>query len=418
MSQQVGQRCREAYIAIPEVSGNPTLAQQRCLVCNIAVGRLNAKLWFSATQARQRCWFHQHRCWAGLARPMVGLVMPLADVKNVFHLSLQGSVCGYEFFMRHASGLIVDDDFGLYSWVNDALVGRNDPLGFVLFMRTVVRAAVNRISFGSLLGMNILELPARVARKFPALRGWTGKELRERENEEVRSGGFGAGHDYGPLDKVKRIELNEMSERNAATLMLKLGNSSAAQPSDEQDLKILDGMDTAEQDMNVVNYTADITTEVAPESAVQVTSEDGRDATGKGLEMNNQVAKEGDSAKGGMDSAKRSSMEELGARNVDIRVEDKNDVGEKHILEEIESVGQDIYVENISKQINAEIAPMSEVDVTPEKTKGTSDVAPLLNDQIEKEEKNGKAARILVKKRKKEDQSAQILRGEDERVKR
>ncbi|RAL53566.1 hypothetical protein DM860_012181 [Cuscuta australis] len=142
--------------------------------------------------------------------------------------------------------------------------------------------------------------------------------------------------------------------------------------------QILDGMDTAEQDMNVVNYTADITTEVAPESAVQVTSEDGRDATGKGLEINNQVAKEGDSAKGGMDSAKRSSMEELGARNVDIRVEDKNDVGEKHILEEIESVGQDIYVENISKQINAEIAPMSEVDVTPEKTKGTSDVAPLL----------------------------------------
>ncbi|RAL47656.1 hypothetical protein DM860_017632 [Cuscuta australis] len=84
----VGQRCREAYIAVPEVSGNPTLAQQRCLVCNIAVGRLNAKLWFSATQARQRCWLHQHRCWAGLARPMVGLVMPLADVKN-------GQICHF-----------------------------------------------------------------------------------------------------------------------------------------------------------------------------------------------------------------------------------------------------------------------------------------------------------------------------------
>ncbi|RAL49206.1 hypothetical protein DM860_014424 [Cuscuta australis] len=90
VSTPVGQRCREAYIAVPEVSGNPTLAQQRCLVCNIVVGRLNAKLWFSATQARQRCWVHQHRCWAGLARPMVGLVMSLADVKNGFdELSLE-----------------------------------------------------------------------------------------------------------------------------------------------------------------------------------------------------------------------------------------------------------------------------------------------------------------------------------------
>ncbi|VFQ85573.1 unnamed protein product [Cuscuta campestris] len=68
--KKVGQRCRGAYIAVPEVSGNPTVAQQRCLTSNITVGRLNAKPWFSAIQARQRCWFHQHRCWAGLARPM------------------------------------------------------------------------------------------------------------------------------------------------------------------------------------------------------------------------------------------------------------------------------------------------------------------------------------------------------------
>lgn len=79
----------------------------------------------------------------------------------------------------------------------------------------------------------------RVARKFPALQGWTGKELRERENEEVRSGGFGAGHDCGPLDKVKRIELSEMSERNAAPSTLGVGDSSAVHSSDEQDLKVL-----------------------------------------------------------------------------------------------------------------------------------------------------------------------------------
>ncbi|RAL55040.1 hypothetical protein DM860_018102 [Cuscuta australis] len=78
----VGQRCREAYIAVPEVSGNPTLAQQRCLMSNIVVGGLKRQTMFLATQARQRCWLPQHRCWAGLARPMVGLVTPLADVKN------------------------------------------------------------------------------------------------------------------------------------------------------------------------------------------------------------------------------------------------------------------------------------------------------------------------------------------------
>ncbi|VFQ60121.1 unnamed protein product [Cuscuta campestris] len=81
-ASQVGQRCREGYIDVLDVSGNPTLAQQRCLTSNISVGRLSAKPWFSASHARQRCWLHQHRYWGGLARPMVGLVIPLADDKN------------------------------------------------------------------------------------------------------------------------------------------------------------------------------------------------------------------------------------------------------------------------------------------------------------------------------------------------
>ncbi|VFQ79964.1 unnamed protein product [Cuscuta campestris] len=44
---KVGQRCREGYIAVPDVSGNPTLAQQRCLKSNIAVEDLTPNHGFS-----------------------------------------------------------------------------------------------------------------------------------------------------------------------------------------------------------------------------------------------------------------------------------------------------------------------------------------------------------------------------------
>ncbi|VFQ85559.1 unnamed protein product [Cuscuta campestris] len=42
-------------------------------------------------------------------------------------------------------------------------------------------------------------------RMFPAVVGWTAKTLRERENTEVKDGGFGIGHDDGRLGAEQRI---------------------------------------------------------------------------------------------------------------------------------------------------------------------------------------------------------------------
>ncbi|VFQ95730.1 unnamed protein product, partial [Cuscuta campestris] len=68
--RQVGQRCRGAYIAVPEVSGNPTLAQQRCLNSNIAVGRLNAKPCFWLPRPDNAVDYLYIAVGLGLARPM------------------------------------------------------------------------------------------------------------------------------------------------------------------------------------------------------------------------------------------------------------------------------------------------------------------------------------------------------------
>ncbi|VFQ61527.1 unnamed protein product [Cuscuta campestris] len=69
-----------------------------------------------------------------------------------------------------------------------------------------------------------------VPRRFPAIKGWTGKELRERENKEVRGGGFGMGHDNRPLEKGKRILLNEVAVGHPATNGEHVGTSSGKQP--------------------------------------------------------------------------------------------------------------------------------------------------------------------------------------------
>ncbi|VFQ61668.1 unnamed protein product, partial [Cuscuta campestris] len=72
----VGQRCRGAYIAVPEVSGNPTLAQQRCLNSNIAVGRLNAKPCFWLPRPDNAVDYLYIAVGLGLARPMEAAKYP------------------------------------------------------------------------------------------------------------------------------------------------------------------------------------------------------------------------------------------------------------------------------------------------------------------------------------------------------
>ncbi|RAL45826.1 hypothetical protein DM860_009690 [Cuscuta australis] len=63
-----------------------------------------------------------------------------------------------------------------------------------------------------------------------SIKGWTCKELRERENKEVSGRGFGMGHDNGPLEKGKHILLTKVAVGHSATNGEHVGTSYGKQP--------------------------------------------------------------------------------------------------------------------------------------------------------------------------------------------